>query len=105
MSGNMVTVTVAVNCAYLRAEPNQPRVTRSKMLPASHTARCQRYTLQRLPYRLEMLRYSTLGYFVNDLYVGKMNAVVMGRKTWESLPAKYRPLSKRINIIISSTME
>lgn len=31
----------------------------------------------------------------------KMNAVIMGRKTWESLPLNYRPLPNRINIILS----
>jgi dihydrofolate reductase len=31
----------------------------------------------------------------------KSNAVIMGRKTWESLPKKYRPLPNRINIVIS----
>ena len=30
------------------------------------------------------------------------NNVIMGRKTWESLPKKVRPLPKRKNIIISS---
>ena len=33
------------------------------------------------------------------------NVVVMGKNTWESIPKKYRPLSNRINIIISSTTE
>ena len=33
--------------------------------------------------------------------VNKKNAVIMGRKTWESLPKKSRPLPDRINIIIS----
>jgi len=33
------------------------------------------------------------------------NIVIMGRKTWESIPEKYRPLPDRLNIIISSTME
>ena len=32
------------------------------------------------------------------------NVVIMGRRTWESLPVKNRPLKNRINIIISSTM-
>jgi dihydrofolate reductase/thymidylate synthase len=31
--------------------------------------------------------------------------VVMGRKTWESIPEKHRPLPDRINIIISSNAE
>lgn len=33
------------------------------------------------------------------------NVVVMGRKTWESIPEKFRPLSKRINIILSNTLQ
>ncbi len=35
----------------------------------------------------------------------KINAVIMGRKTWESLPNQYRPLPGRLNIIISNTMK
>ncbi|KAI1113339.1 dihydrofolate reductase-like domain-containing protein [Nemania sp. NC0429] len=30
-----------------------------------------------------------------------MNAVVMGRKTWDSIPPKFRPLKGRLNIVIS----
>jgi dihydrofolate reductase len=33
----------------------------------------------------------------------KINAVIMGRKTWESIPKKYRPFSKRENYILSRT--
>ena len=29
------------------------------------------------------------------------NAVVMGRKTWDSLPGQYRPLPERTNIVLS----
>ncbi|MDP3734095.1 MAG: dihydrofolate reductase [Nanoarchaeota archaeon] len=32
------------------------------------------------------------------------HSVIMGRKTYESIPPKFRPLPKRDNIIISSTM-
>lgn len=32
---------------------------------------------------------------------GMINAVVMGRKTYESLPPKYRPLPNRLNIVLS----
>ncbi|KAM5439471.1 putative dihydrofolate reductase [Microsporum ferrugineum] len=30
-----------------------------------------------------------------------INAVIMGRKTYDSIPARFRPLSKRLNVIIT----
>lgn len=32
---------------------------------------------------------------------GSMNALIMGRKTWESLPENRRPLPGRLNIVLS----
>jgi len=32
---------------------------------------------------------------------GRRNAVIMGRKTWDSIPPKYRPLPNRLNVVIS----
>ena len=34
---------------------------------------------------------------------GKQNVVIMGRKTWESIPERFRPLSNRFNIVLSKT--
>jgi len=34
----------------------------------------------------------------------KQNAVIVGRKTWEIIPADHRPLKGRLNIVISRTL-
>jgi dihydrofolate reductase len=47
-----------------------------------------------LPEDLRLFRALTLG-----------STVVMGRRTWESLPARFRPLPGRHNLVLSSTLE
>ncbi|KAL3232660.1 Dihydrofolate reductase [Nakaseomyces bracarensis] len=35
----------------------------------------------------------------------KRNVVIMGRKTWESIPSRFRPLPNRINVVVSRSFE
>lgn len=40
----------------------------------------------------------------NNIFKNKnptINAIIMGRKTWDSLPPKYKPLKNRINIVLT----
>lgn len=32
---------------------------------------------------------------------GRRNAVIMGRKTWDSVPARFRPLPDRLNVVVT----
>jgi len=54
----------------------------------------------RLPWRLtkEMAYFTKVTSNAPD---GRANAVIMGRNTLESIPKKFRPLKKRVNIVIS----
>lgn len=54
----------------------------------------------KLPWRLKQ----EMKYFkdvTSAARAGSINAVVMGRKTWESIPKKFRPLPNRLNIVLS----
>ena len=54
-----------------------------------------------LPWRLP----KDLAYF-NKVTMGTgKNAVIMGRATWDSLPAAHRPLPGRVNIVVSRNAE
>jgi len=57
-----------------------------------------------LPWRLkkEMEYFNQMTTQVNR--EGAQNAVIMGRNTWQSIPAKFRPLKGRINVVISKTL-
>lgn len=51
----------------------------------------------RLPSDLKFFKQLTMS--TSD--PGKRNAVVMGRKTWESIPPLYRPLPGRLNVVLT----
>ena len=54
-----------------------------------------------LPWRLpgELRHFKEITTKVRDPSL--KNAVIMGRKTWESLPAKFRPLPERFNVVLT----
>lgn len=58
-----------------------------------------------LPWKLkkEMAYFTTMTTKVKD--PKKVNAVIMGRKTWECIPEKYRPLSDRVNIVLTHDVD
>lgn len=47
----------------------------------------------------DLKRFSRLTRTTTD--PDKHNAVIMGRKTWESLPEKFRPLPNRTNVVLT----
>ncbi|XP_011693649.1 PREDICTED: dihydrofolate reductase isoform X1 [Wasmannia auropunctata] len=55
-----------------------------------------------LPWRLKM----EMAYFTrmttDTKHKNKKNIVLMGRRTWECIPGKYRPLKDRINMVLTS---
>lgn len=51
-----------------------------------------------LPSDLKYFRHHTSA--VSDAAT-RQNAVLMGRRTWDGIPAKYRPLSGRLNVVLS----
>ncbi|KAJ9442751.1 Bifunctional dihydrofolate reductase-thymidylate synthase, partial [Diplonema papillatum] len=62
-----------------------------------------------LPWRLssdmKYFKETTLKPSSTKLPSHKMNVCIMGRKSWESIPDKFRPLEGRINVVLSSTLD
>lgn len=58
----------------------------------------------RLPWRLK----EDMAFFKEITSTAKenhQNAVIMGRKTWESIPEKFRPLPDRTNVVLSKNKD
>nr|XP_002131259.1 dihydrofolate reductase-like [Ciona intestinalis] len=61
----------------------------------------------RLPWRLpkEMKYFKRITTGEVEEFGGRRNVVIIGRKTWESIPKSFKPLKDRINIVISRTLD
>lgn len=62
---------------------------------------CQGGLPWKLSKEMKYFRQVTSG----TLNPNKCNAVIMGRKTWESIPSKFRPLPSRYNVVISRSYD
>jgi len=56
-----------------------------------------------LPWRLpeDMAHFKKVTLASGGGEATKQNAVVMGRKTWDSIPEKFRPLAGRVNVVLT----
>lgn len=63
----------------------------------------------RLPSDLKRFKQITMGDIQSSISPESLNdspnAVIMGRKTWDSIPDKRRPLPGRLNIVLSSNKQ
>jgi len=57
-------------------------------------------TTAKLPWRLpkEMAYFARV---TSASPAGRQNALIMGRRTWQSIPPKFRPLNNRLNVILT----
>ena len=81
--------------------PTESRKTPFKLIVAA----CQGNGIGKdnnLPWRLksELAYFARLTKTTRDF--SKQNAVLMGRRTWQSIPARVRPLRNRLNIVLTS---
>eukprot|EP01062_Namystynia_karyoxenos_P029934 TRINITY_DN22421_c0_g1_i1.p1 TRINITY_DN22421_c0_g1~~TRINITY_DN22421_c0_g1_i1.p1 ORF type:complete len:513 (+),score=203.42 TRINITY_DN22421_c0_g1_i1:82-1620(+) len=63
----------------------------------------------KLPWRLrgdmKFFKELTMAPSSKSVPAAKRNCCIMGRSTWQSIPAKFRPLDGRLNLIISTTLD
>lgn len=59
----------------------------------------------RLPGEMRYFRRLTRDAGADEGDPGRQNVVIMGRRTWESVPEPYQPLSGRANVVITRQAE
>jgi dihydrofolate reductase / thymidylate synthase len=55
-----------------------------------------------MKYFKQLTSTTTSSSSTNNIDERMVNAVVMGRKTWESIPPKFRPLPDRLNVVLTT---
>ncbi|KAL9621912.1 MAG: hypothetical protein Q9160_003733 [Pyrenula sp. 1 TL-2023] len=53
----------------------------------------------------DMAFFSRVTQRTSNAPTGSQNAVIMGRRTWESIPKKFRPLKGRWNLVVSKNLK
>jgi len=93
-----------MQCAAVTAITSDYGIGRNGQLP---------WHPKRLLFDMAFLKYITTHRFTinqaaiefDELEGSTRNAVILGRKTWESIPSKFRPMPNRLNIIITRNPE
>lgn len=105
----------AAHSAGLRLPCAEPRENRDRAMSADKSLSVIVATTSRggigkdgaLPWTLpeDMAHFKKVTTALPPGVVDRSNAVIMGRKTWESIPEKFRPLPGRINVVLTKACE